>query len=125
MHKLGLSLFAAGKMLPVRYCALELELSLVNAPTDWVTGGAGNSTNFTLENVQLLYDEIVRVGQYVQKSSSKQMPHGALSYGLHDLNHAHARPEFVFVRRGACVFESQSCLPHLPGRGSGEKRLVR
>ena len=59
MHKLGLSLFAAGKMLPVRYCPLELELSLANAPTDWVTGGAGNSTNFTLENVQLLYDEIV------------------------------------------------------------------
>ena len=59
MHKLGLSIFAAGKMLPVRYCPLEIELSLTNVATDWLTGGAGNSTTFSLENVQLLYDEVV------------------------------------------------------------------
>ena len=59
MHKLALSILAAGKMLPVRYCPLELELSLTNVATDWLTGGVGNSTTFSLENVQLLYDEIV------------------------------------------------------------------
>ena len=64
MHKLGLSLFSAGKMLPVRYAPLELELSLVNVATDWLkTGNNGTgttySTEFTISNIQLLYDEVV------------------------------------------------------------------
>ena len=64
MHKLGLSLFSAGKMLPVRYAPLELELSLVNVATDWLkTGNNGTgttySTAFTISNIQLLYDEVV------------------------------------------------------------------
>jgi hypothetical protein len=48
MHKLGLSLFSAGKMLPVRYAPLELELSLVNVATDWLkTGNNGTGTTYS------------------------------------------------------------------------------
>ena len=48
MHKLGLSLFSAGKMLPVRYAPLELELNLVNVATDWLkTGNNGAGTTYS------------------------------------------------------------------------------
>ena len=56
MHKLHLSIFSTHKMLPTRYMPLELECTLNNTIGDWATTGTGNSTNFSIENIQLVYD---------------------------------------------------------------------
>ena len=61
MHKLHLSLLNSGKLLPCKYCPLELELTLADA-ADWLPAndGAASPTQlsqiFTLSDVQLLYD---------------------------------------------------------------------
>ena len=45
MHRMYLSLFSSGKMLPTRYCPLELEITLNNTVSDWLDSGTGKSTN--------------------------------------------------------------------------------
>jgi len=56
MHKLHLSLLSSGKLLPTRYAPLEIELSLISSASDWLETGSGNSTNFSISDVQILYD---------------------------------------------------------------------
>ena len=59
-----------------------------------------------------------------------QGAHGQSSFnhpmfdGLCALNDSHSRPIFLFLRRGARVFESQPRVPQLPEHRSGEKQLV-
>ena len=55
LHKMCLSMFSSGKLLPTRYMPLELECTLNTTVSDWLST-AGNSTNFSIENIQLLYD---------------------------------------------------------------------
>ena len=57
MHKLHLSLLSSGKLLPTRYCPLEIELSLISSAGDWLDlSDANYSSSFTISDVQLLYD---------------------------------------------------------------------
>ena len=56
MHRLHFSLLSAGKLLPVKYAPLEIELSMISVPGDWLKLDAGASNNFQIENVQILYD---------------------------------------------------------------------
>ena len=59
LHKLHVSLFNSGKLLPVRYMPLEVECSLA-AATEWLNpGGGANSMNYTISDVQLLYDAYI------------------------------------------------------------------
>ena len=67
MHKLHLSLFSSGKLLPTRYAPMELEVTLVNIVGDWLTTAGNVSTNFSVSNVQLLYDAYV-LDEAVQES---------------------------------------------------------
>ena len=69
MHKVHVSLFSSGKLLPTRYAPLELELSLNPTVTDWVAGG---STNYSISNIQLLYDAYV-LDEAVQESFYKAL----------------------------------------------------
>lgn len=55
MHRLHFSLLSAGKLLPVKYAPLEIELSLLNEPRDWLSD-TDSSLAFTLSDVQILYD---------------------------------------------------------------------
>ena len=56
MHRLRFSLLSAGKLLPVKHAPLEIELSMISVPGDWLKLDAGASNNFQLENIQILYD---------------------------------------------------------------------
>ena len=56
MHKLGLSVMSSGKLVPTRYMPLELELQLGATVSDYLVAGANLSSNFTLQNIQLIYD---------------------------------------------------------------------
>ena len=48
MHKVATSLFSSGKLLPTRYCPLELEMTLNSDPTSWLVSTTGYSTNFSV-----------------------------------------------------------------------------
>jgi hypothetical protein len=56
MHKLYMSIFSSGKLLPTRYMPLELEMTLNSSLSDWLLTTTGHSTTFAIENIQLLYD---------------------------------------------------------------------
>ena len=47
MHKMYLSMFSSGKMLPTRYAPLELEISVNPVTSDWLSTAAGTSQTFT------------------------------------------------------------------------------
>jgi hypothetical protein len=76
VHKLGLSLFSSAKLLPLRYAPLEVELTLA-APEDWLitqivgTAYAG-STNYSISNVQIIYDAYC-LDEQVQNSFYKAL----------------------------------------------------
>jgi len=63
MHKLHLSLFNSHKILPLRMCPLELELTL--APTSYFAdqttnaGAFSYSQNYSLSDLRVIYDEIM------------------------------------------------------------------
>ena len=57
MHKLGLSILNSGKLVPTRYMPQELELHLNPNLTDYLR--TAYSTNFTLQNIQLIYDSYI------------------------------------------------------------------
>ena len=76
VHKLGLSLFSSGKLLPLRYAPLEVELTLANA-ADWLLiGDQGGvytgSSNYTISDVQLVYDAYI-LDEQVQNSFYKAL----------------------------------------------------
>ena len=70
-HKLLLSLFTAGKMLPLRYAPLELELTLGPA-SDYVHPTRVGSTQYNISDVQLMYDASV-LDESVQESFYKAL----------------------------------------------------
>ena len=75
MMKLNLGLLQSGKMLPTRYAPLELEISLNSVVSDWLApspSGAATSQNFSVSNVQLLYDAYV-LDEAVQESFYKAL----------------------------------------------------
>jgi hypothetical protein len=80
MHKLGLSVLSSGRLIPTRYMPLELELHLNPTISDYLynqyqtADGAtvALSTNFTLQNIQLLYDAYI-VDEAVQESFYKSL----------------------------------------------------
>ena len=65
MHKLHLSLFNSHKILPLRFCPLDLELTL--APTGYWTDNVSTSsgttlaysTNYSISDIKIRYDEVV------------------------------------------------------------------
>ncbi len=70
-HKLLLSLFTAGKMIPLRYAPLELELTL-GPVSDYVHQTRIGSTQYTVSDVQLYYDASV-LDESVQESFYKAL----------------------------------------------------
>jgi hypothetical protein len=67
MHKLHTSMLSSGKLLPTRYAPLEIELSLISTVSDWINTSSGNSTTFSISDVQLLYDSVT-LDEAVQNS---------------------------------------------------------
>ena len=55
MHRLLLSIFSSGKLLPTRYMPMELECTL-GSNVDWLSQASNASQTFAIENIQLLYD---------------------------------------------------------------------
>ena len=73
LHKLHVSLFNSQKLLPTRYMPLELECSVASTTSDWVyANGTANSTNYSISNIQLLYDAYV-LDEAVQESFYKSL----------------------------------------------------
>ena len=76
-HKLLLSLFTSGKMLPLRYAPAELELTLASA-SDWLLAldhqgtPAAASQNYSISSIQLFYDACV-LDEAVQESFYKAL----------------------------------------------------
>ena len=58
MHKVHCALFDDFHYLPTKYCPLELEMSLNPTAADWLSQGAGFSQNYTVSNVQLMFDTV-------------------------------------------------------------------
>jgi hypothetical protein len=56
MHRLHLSLWSAGKLIPIKVCPQELELSLLTDVNDWLNAANNGSQAFEITNIQLLYD---------------------------------------------------------------------
>ena len=65
-HKLCLSLFQQQKMIPLRYCPLELEVTLNSNLADWLDIADG-SQSLSISNVQLWYNNI-SVDEAIQES---------------------------------------------------------
>jgi hypothetical protein len=73
LHKVHVSVFNSGKLLPTRYMPLELELSLNSTVLDWVNpDGTTNSETYSISNIQLLYDAYV-LDEAVQESFYKAL----------------------------------------------------
>ena len=72
LHKLGLSVFSSGKLLPTRYMPLELELSLNTVVSDWLNVTSPNSQSYSITNIQLLYDAYI-LDEAVQSSFFKAL----------------------------------------------------
>ena len=72
MHRLYTTMLTSGKLLPTRYAPLEIEISLNNPLSDYLNTGAGKSQNFSIQNVQLLYDAYV-LDEAVQESFYKAL----------------------------------------------------
>ena len=70
-HKLLLSAFMSGKMWPLRYAPLELEVTL-GPNTDWLIAGTGKSTGYSVSNLQIYYDGSV-LDEAVQESFYKAL----------------------------------------------------
>ncbi len=68
-----LSLFTAGKSLPLRYCPLELETTLTAAASDWLNANdyqatpAAASQVYAISNIQLIFSAQV-LDEAVQES---------------------------------------------------------
>jgi hypothetical protein len=59
MHRLHLSLLNSGKLLPVKYAPLEIELSMVNDLNDFLQAasvGGNGAQSFVISDVQILMD---------------------------------------------------------------------
>ena len=83
MHKLHLSLWSAGKLLPVKYAPQELELTLIDA-ADWLSATDGTtsfSQAFTLSDVQLLYDSYTLDEAVLQSFYSALLRNKVMSIG--------------------------------------------
>jgi hypothetical protein len=72
LHKVHVSLFNSGKLLPTRYMPLELEMSLNSTVGDWLNITGTNSQAYTISNIQLLYDAYV-LDESVQESFYKAL----------------------------------------------------
>ena len=70
MHKMHLSIFSSGKLLPTRYAPMELEMTLNSQVSDWL--GPTGSQAFQISNIQLLYDAYV-LDEAVQESFYKAL----------------------------------------------------
>lgn len=82
MHRLHFSLFNAGRLLPVKYAPLEIELSMVNNVTDWLdTATASSSGTFTLQNIQILYDAYTLDEAVLQSFYSALLKNKVMSVG--------------------------------------------
>ena len=71
IHKMHLSLFSSGKLLPTRYAPLELEMTL-GAAADWLNTSSGKSSDWSVSNIQLLYDSYT-LDESVQESFYKSL----------------------------------------------------
>ena len=58
MHKLGLSAFLSGRYWPLRYAPLEWEGTLADAAS-WLTISSSSSSDWEIQNIQILYDTFV------------------------------------------------------------------
>lgn len=67
LHKLHFSLFSAGRLIPVKYAPLEIELTLVSDVKDWLTQEPNTSQVFSISDVQLLFDSY-QLDEAVQQS---------------------------------------------------------
>jgi hypothetical protein len=72
IHKLHLSLFNSGKLLPTRYAPLEIELTTTSNPGDWLLTGGTYSSSYTISNVQLMFDTYT-LDEAVQNSFYKAL----------------------------------------------------
>ena len=59
MHRLHTTLLTTSKLLPTRYMPLEYELSLNSTVSDWLVTTTGFSTDFSVQNIQLIYDAYI------------------------------------------------------------------
>ena len=61
VHKLHFSLLSAGKLLPCKYAALEIETHLTNDVNDVLEGDGGDTITqaFGLEDIQVLYNTMI------------------------------------------------------------------
>jgi hypothetical protein len=67
MHRLHFSVFSAGKLWPVKFAPLEIEMSMCNEPSDWLTVASDKSSSYTLSDVQILYNSVT-LDEAVQNS---------------------------------------------------------
>jgi len=84
MHLLPLSLMTAGRLLPCKYAALEIELSLLNDVNDWLpaTDASGNlSQTFSLSDIQILYSSVQPDELILQSFYSVLLRNKVLSIG--------------------------------------------
>jgi hypothetical protein len=72
MHRLPLSLLSSGKLLPVKIAPLEIELSMCNDLSDWLDTTGDSTTDITISDVQILFD------QYTLDSAVEQSFYSAL-----------------------------------------------
>jgi hypothetical protein len=56
MHKLHFSVFSAGRLIPVKVAPMEVELTMTNTPSDWLLLDEGSSNNWSVSDIQILYD---------------------------------------------------------------------
>ena len=81
MHRLHFSLLSAGKLLPVKYAPLEIELSLISDPADWLLLDPGSSNNFSLQDIQILYDGYTLDEAVLQSFYSALLKNKVMSIG--------------------------------------------
>jgi hypothetical protein len=67
VHRLHLSILNSGTLLPIKYCPIEIELSLLNNVTDWLNPANNGSQIFELQNIQILADSF-QLDEAVQSS---------------------------------------------------------
>jgi len=135
MHRLHFSVFSAGKLWPVKFAPLEIEMSLCNDPSDWLDVGSTVSSSYTLSDVQILYnavtlDEAVQNSLYSALLANKVLsvgtmgcyqichpiPAGATSYSFSSVRAFSRLAQIWLTFRGTGARASQFICPGpLPG----------
>ena len=119
MHRLHTTLLTTSKLLPTRYMPLEYELSLNSTVSDWLVTTGSFSSDFSVQNIQLIYDAYILDESVLESFYKSLLSNRVLSIPcidrLPDSTEHPGRKHKLQLLRGAGLLATQPRMAHLQG----------